>query len=119
MIKSSNDYKIDKKLVKRAIRAFYTLLWKKNKPNISGRLTLDILRGSPLEKGFVTLRPGAICTTSNEGPLIAPYKNPNESYYTNDIDSVQTRRAQMAYFFTKIIGNLEENEIDTENFFNQ
>jgi len=51
--------------------------------------------------------------------LIKPYGSDGDSFYTNDIDSVQTRRAQMAYFFTKVIGNLEENEINTEKFFNQ
>jgi len=49
--------------------------------------------------------------------LIKPYGSDGDSFYTNDIDSVQTRRAQMAYFFTKVIGNLEENEINTVRAF--
>ena len=61
------------------------------------------------------MRPGAICTSSNEGPLIAP-NHGGTQYYTTDIDSVQTRRAQMAYLFTKVIGNLEMDELDTVYF---
>lgn len=117
MMKSPNDYKISKTLVQNAIKAFYSLLWKPKNSQSGVKLKLDVLTGSPNEEGFLTLRPGAICTTSNDGPLLAP-QDKNGSYYVADIDSVQTRRAQMAYYFSKIVGALEGLEIATDTFFN-
>lgn len=77
---------------------------------------LDILKGVPNEKGFLTLRPGAICTTNNDGPLVAPMDKKDVSFYTADIDSVQTRRAQLAYYFSNIVGALEGLEIKTVSY---
>lgn len=116
MVQNPYDYKIEKKLVQKVIKAFYQLLWSKKK-KYNGKLQLNVLQGSPNESGFLTIRSGAICTKSNAGPLIAPNHN-KMSFYLTNIDSVQTRRAQLTYFFVKVIGGLYQFEIETEKFFN-
>jgi len=68
MVKSPHDYKVSKSLVELTIKAFYSLLWFPENKQWGDKLMLEILTGAPNEQGFLTLRPGAICTTNNDGP---------------------------------------------------
>jgi len=110
-------YSVNTEVVEIFIGVFYEYLWE---GDLAGSLYLEVLPGEHNETAFLEVKTDQACQVLKAAPLVVPREgnSDNLSVFVNHLDSVKTRRMQLASFFAEKIGKNQDG-ITTERFLNR
>ncbi|CEM23110.1 unnamed protein product [Vitrella brassicaformis CCMP3155] len=101
-------------VVKRVIRAFYTLLWDESNP-LSSTLLLEVLPGAPNPQAFVEVVEGDQCHRAKAAPLLAPRVSRSTSVLVSHMGAAVERRREIACWVATQVSTRERGvRVDCE-----
>lgn len=102
MLLNEGRYLVDPAVTRAAIKAFYTVLWDKEKSDSDRVRFEEVIGEAPKqERGLINIMTSEGCKMERRVPLLRTQKG-DTAMFINSVDAVEARRVDLAAFFTRM-----------------
>lgn len=106
LLKQPEWFQLNRDLVPKVLRSFYTLLWEQEQDSssrlhASAKLKLKVLSGEPNPQAFLEVTCSGRCKAKGMAPMLRPQEG-SEPVLISTMEAASFRRKELAGFFAKV-----------------